>query len=80
MKKLGDKSRKRVPFRKNSKVRCAHCECNNLVVTNASKFHCVHCEALLPLIHEEATSVNLKGKKVMLEIERNVLMPSVITD
>ena len=80
MQKLGDKSRKRVPFRKNSKVRCAHCECNNLVVTDASKFHCVHCESLLPLIHEEATSVNLKGKKVMLEIERNVLMPSVITD
>ena len=84
MQKIGDKSRKRIRFPQKVRIRSAHCDCNNLIMADETRFYCTHCEALLPFGKQFSDSHNmtsiLKGKKVMFDKDNINLMAGKIMD
>ena len=84
MQKIGDKSRKRIRFPQKVRIRCAHCDCNNLIMADETRFYCAHYEALLPFGKQFSDSHNmtsiLKGKKVMFDKDNINLMAGKIMD
>ena len=75
--RVGERSRKRIRFPKNTKVKCNHCDCNTSISGCDFNLHCVHCEALLPLTNDMQIAI-WKGKKVRCEINDDIVIANIM--